>query len=192
MADSVDSVVALFIERHCKQSNRPRTAQETERLLRSHVLPRWRGRTVRDITRRDVLDVLDRVIDGGAPIAANRVLSATRKFFNWCVERDIIASSPCAGVKPPTAERSRDRVLSDSELALVWRAAYEVGGPFGSLVQLLILTGQRRDEVARMEWDELNLKLRLWTMRPERVKNAQEHEVALSEPVITILQFWTG
>src|SRR6185436_6923142 len=103
-------------ERHCNRSNRPRTAKETQRLLQSHVLPRWRGKMAHDITRRDVLDVLDRVVDSGAPIAANRTLSAIRKLFSWCVQRDIIAASPCAGVKPPTEERSRDRVLSDAEL----------------------------------------------------------------------------
>jgi integrase len=186
--DSIENVVAQFIERHCKRSNRPRTVQETGRLLRLHVLPRWRGRTVQDITRRDVLDVLDRVVDNGTPIAANRVLSATRKFFNWCVQRDIIALSPCAGVKPPTPESSRDRVLSDSELKLIWRAAEAVGWPFGPLVQILILTGQRRDEVAQMQWDELNLQMQLWTLQPERVKNDQKHEVPLSETVIAILQ----
>jgi len=187
-ADSVDSVLAQFIERHCKRSNRPRTVQETERLLRLHVLPRWRGRMVHDITRRDVLDALDRVVDDGKPIAANRVLSAVRKFFNWCVERDIIPFSPCAGVKPPTAERSRDRVMSDSELKSIWHAADIVGGPFGVLVNLLVLTGQRRDEVAQMQWAELDLKARLWKLGPERVKNNQQHEVPLADPVIAILK----
>src|SRR5262249_52752960 len=88
-ADSVERVVEEFFERHVRRSNRPRTAQETERLLRQHVLPRWRGRMVHEITRRDVLDILDRVVDGGAPIAANRVLAAVRKFFNWAIARDI-------------------------------------------------------------------------------------------------------
>jgi hypothetical protein len=110
-SDSIEHNAAQFIQRHCKRTNRPRTAQETERLLRMHVLPRWRSRRVQEISRRDVLDVLDRVIDNGTPIAANRVFSAIRKFFNWCVQRDIVAASPCAGVKPPTAERSRNRVL---------------------------------------------------------------------------------
>ena len=155
VADSVELVAAQFIERHCKRSNRPRTAVETERLLNLHVLPRWRGRLLREITRRDVLELLDRVVDSGKPIAANRVLSAVRKLFNWAVARDIIAASPCAGVKPPTAERSRDRVLNDDELRNVWQAAEHVGYPFGSLVKLLILTGQRRDECAGMKWSEL-------------------------------------
>ena len=127
-ADSIDSVVEKFLARHVRRSNRPRTAQETERLLRLHVLPRWRGRTVHEITRRDVLDMLDRVVDGGAPIAANRALAAVRKLFNWCVAQDILSASPCAGVKPPTAERSRDRVLSDDELRLVGRPPTKSAG----------------------------------------------------------------
>ncbi len=186
-ADSVDHVVAAFLDHHVRRSNRPRTAQETERLLRLHVLPRWRGRVVHQITRRDVLDVLDRVVDGGAPIAANRTLSAVRKFFNWCVARDILSVSPCAGVKPPTAERSRDRVLSGDELRLVWHAAEKLG-PLGLLVKLLALTGQRRDEVARMQWVELDLENRLWTLPPERTKNNQPHQVPLSAAVLAVLE----
>jgi integrase len=185
--DTVEAVAREFIERHCKRANRPRTAIETSRLLTLHVLPRWRGRLIRDITRRDVLELLDRLVDGGKPIAANRTLSAVRKMFNWAIARDIINASPCAGVKPPTAERSRDRVLTDDELRNVWRAAGQIGGPFGSLVHLLILTGQRRDEVAQIEWSEIDLKARVWRLPPGRVKNAKGHEIPLSEPAIAIL-----
>ena len=128
-ADSVEAVAAQFVERPLQKGQPAATAAETERLLRLHVLPRWRGRSVHEITRRDVLDVLDHVVDAGEPIAANRTLSAVRKMFNWCVARDIIATSPCAGVKPPTAERSRDRVLSDPELRAVWHAAERGGYP---------------------------------------------------------------
>lgn len=187
-ADSIDRIVEEFLERHVRRSNRPRTGQETERLLRQHVLPRWRGRMVHEVTRRDVLDVLDRVVDSGAPIAANRVLAATRKFFNWCVARDILAVSPCAGVKPPTAERARDRVLSDDELRLVWQAADKLGGTFGPLVKLLTLTGQRRDEVARMRWEEIDIENRLWTLPAERTKNNKPHEAPLSTAVLAVLE----
>jgi integrase len=186
-ADDIETVAAQFIERHCNRSNRPRTAAETARLLQQHVLPRLRGQTVREITRRDVLDVLDRVVDGGAPIAANRTLAAIRKLFNWCVSRDIIALSPCAGVKPPTPERSRDRVLSDDELVAVWRAADKIGRPFGALVHLLALTGQRRDEVAGMRWDELDLEGRLWALPRGRVKTDQGHVVPLSAAAVAII-----
>jgi integrase len=187
-ADSVDRIIEEFLDRHVRRSNRLRTAQETERLLRQHVLPRWRGRMVHEITRRNVLDVLDRVVDGGAPIGANRVFAATRKFFNWCVARDIIAVSPCAGVKPPTAERARDRVLSDDELRVVWAAANKLGGTFGPLVKLLALTGQRRDEVAGMRWDELDLDARLWTLPAGRTKNDKPHDVPLSGAAIAVLK----
>ncbi len=186
--DTVEAVARQFVERHCKRSNRPRTATETQRLLDQHVLPRWRGKLMRDIIRRDVLDVLDRVVDGGKPIAANRTLAAIRKMFNWAVARDIIAASPCAGVKPPTAERSRDRVLTDQELRAVWQAADKIGGTFGALVWLLILTGQRRDEVAGMRWSEIDLEGRRWTLAPARVKNNRPHEIPLSEPAIAILR----
>jgi integrase len=187
-ADSVVHVVEEFLERHVRRSNRPRTVQGTERLLRQHVLPHWHGRMVHDITRRDVLDILDRVVDGGAPVAANRVHAAVRKFFNWCIARDVLAASPCAGVKPPTSERARDRVLSDDELRLVWTAADKLGGTFGPLVKLLALTGQRRDEVARMRWDELDLGARLWTLPAERTKNNKPHEIPLSNAALAVLQ----
>jgi integrase len=186
-ADSVEHIVEEFLERHVRRSTRPRTAQEYERLLRQHVLPHWRGRMVHEITRRDVLNALDRVVDRGAPIVANRVLAVVRKFFNWCVARDIIVTSPCVGVKAPTVERSRDRVLSDEELRLVWKAADKAGYPFGPLVQMLALTGQRRDEVAKIKWEELDFEQRLWTLPRERVKADRSHEVPLSDAALGVL-----
>jgi len=187
--DSIEAVATQFIERHCRRVNRPKTARETERLLRRNVLPRWRGRSIDSITRRDVLDVLDRVVDAGAPIEANRVLAATRKMFSWAVSRDIIAASPCAGVKPPSPERSRDRTLNDAELRSVWLAADQIGWPFGPLVQLLTLTGQRRDEVGRMRWSEVDIEKRLWVLPLERTKTGKTaHEVPLSTAAIDVLK----
>jgi integrase len=186
--DSFDSVLAEFLERHVRRANRPRTAHENERMLRQHVLPYWRGRLIRDITRRDILDILDRIIDSGAPIAANRVLAIVRKMFAWCVSRDILTISPCAGVKPPAIEKARDRVLSDDELRLIWQAAERVGHPYGPLVKMLTLTGQRRDEVARMTWDEVDIENRLWRLPPERMKTGQPHDVPLSNAAIAVLK----
>jgi len=186
--DSVDRVVEQFLERHCRRVNRPKTAYETERLLRRHVLPRWHGRNIDSITRRDVLDVLDRIVDSGASIEANRALAAVRKLFNWALSRDIIALSPCAGVKPPSAETSRDRVLSDDELRQIWKAAEKFGFPFGSIVQLLVTCGQRRDEVGRMRWSEIDFKKQLWTLPRGRMKAKQPHEVPLNALAIDILK----
>jgi integrase len=116
------------------------------------------------------------------------VLAAVRKLFSWAASRDIVPVSPCVGVKPPAAEQSRDRVLSDSELRAVWLAADKLGGPFGALVKLLVLTGQRRDEVAGMCWAEIDLEARLWTLAAERVKNNRPHEVPLSDAAVAVLQ----
>ena len=186
--NTVEAVMNRFIELHCRRANRPRTIEGTQQLLDLHVLPRWRRRLIRDITRRDVLDLLDAIVESGRPVAANRVLSAIRKLFNWAIERDIIPASPCAGVKKPTPEKSRDRVLTDSELREVWISAGHIRGPFGALVHLLILTGQRRDEVARIEWSEVNLKAGLWTLPKHRSKNGESHDIPLSHPAIAILQ----
>ncbi len=133
--------------------------------------------------------MLEGIVADGAPIAANRVHSIVRKFFNWCVEQEIIEVSPCAGLKPPAGkEGSRDRVFSDDELRCAWQAAARLGAPFGAMVQLLILTGQRRGEVAGMEWAELDLERRLWSLPHERVKNDRRHEVPLSPQAIAIIE----
>ena len=185
--DTVAAVVADFIEKHCKRRNRSSTVEETERLFRLHVLPRWRNRPVQSITR-DVRILLDQVIAGGSPVAANRTLAAVRLFFNWAVAHDIVAASPCAGVTRPTPETPRDRVLGASEITAVWHAATAMGGPFGPLVQLLVLTGARRDEVAQMRWSELDLVGCVWRLPPARTKNGKPHEIPLSTLAVAILQ----
>jgi integrase len=190
--DTVEAVARQFLDIHCRRRNRPNTIDATERLLRLHVLPRWGKRLAKDITRRDVLDLLDTIVDGGRPVAANRVLAAVRALFNWAIDRDIVVASPCLGVKMPAPETPRDRTLDDAELAVVWRAAETLGGPFGTLVQLLILLGQRRDEVARGTWDEIDLEAKLWRLPAARCKNGRAHDVPLSGAALDILAALPG
>jgi integrase len=181
--DTVDAAAVQFIERHAKRHYRPRPLQEAERLLRRHVLASWRNRRLDSITRADIRALVDSV---EAPIMANQTLKFVSKFFNWCVDADLLASSPAAGIKKPFAETSRDRVLTDDELRAVWRAAGGIGYPFGSIVQLLALTGQRRGEVAGMRWNEIVGDL--WTLPKERTKNARRHTVPLSRQAMAILE----
>ena len=191
LPDTVGAVVAEFIAAHVKRNNRPRTAEETERLFNLHVLPHWQNRPIKSITRRDVHALLDRVIAGGSPIAANRTFSAIRKLFGWALSRDIVETMPTAGVTRPTEEKARDRVLSDGELKSVWRAAAKIGFPFGPLVQLLILTAARRDEIAGLRWSEIVeiLPDRAVIVLPaERTKNGVQHEIPLSAPAIATLK----
>ena len=97
----------------------------------------------------------------------------------WCVERGLLAASPAAGVKAPGEERARDRVLEPHEVAAIWQASGGLGWPFGALFRLLLLTGQRRDEVARMAWPDLDLDRKLWTLPRELTKADRVHEVPL-------------
>jgi integrase len=181
---SVEDAVAQFLERHGK-NYRPKPRSEAERLLRLHVVGNWGRRKLEEITRADVRAMIARI---EAPVAANRVHSIVRKLFNWAVENDLIVNSPVAGLKAPHAEASRDRVLTDDELRQVWQAAEGLGPLNGAVVRLLVLTGQRRNEVAHMQWGELDLEKRLWTLPRERVKNDRRHEVPLSSQAVTIIQ----
>jgi integrase len=205
--DLFENVARDFIERHAMKQNRETTWRETARILGFKpdpdnagklivvepkkgkpptVLQLWSGRKVQDITKRDVITLLDTVRDR-APVMANRNLAAVRKLFNWCLARDIIQTSPCTLIDPPALESSRDRILSDDELRMIWNAADGDGWPFGPLVKLLVLTGQRLGEVGGMQWDELDLKNKLWTLPAARVKNNELHEVPLSDAAAGIL-----
>jgi integrase len=123
----------------------------------------------------------------GTPYAANKLLKVLRTFFRWCVARTILDRSPVDGIALPSREVSRERTLNDGELAAVLRAARDIGGPFGAIVEMLSLTGQRREEVARMTWAELDLDAQTWTLEGTRTKNRRAHIVHLSEPALRLL-----
>ena len=131
--------------------------------------------------------MLDEIVDRGSPISANRLLATFRKCCGWSVERGLIDVSPCDGVKPPAVNKSRDRVLSDDELRRIWRACDRLAYPFGPLVKLLIITAQRRDEVAGMTAAEVGEASRLWVLPRERAKNDVEHPIPLVAPALAII-----
>lgn len=185
--DLIVSVVEDFLTRHVRKHNKPTTAATATQILHKDVVPIWGRRKVADITRRDVLDLLDKIVDRGSPVMANRVLATVRKFFNWCVDRSIITASPCAGVKAPSQETTRDRVLSDAELRLIWTAAERVGWPFGPFAKLLVLTAQRRDEVAGIARSELQGQGAEWHLPGARSKNGLANIVPLSDAAQAIL-----
>jgi integrase len=183
--DRVEHVVELFIERHAKPKTRD--WRETERMLTKEVVSRWSGRRLSQITRAHVNEMLDEIIDRGAPIHANRVFAQLRKMSRWAVSRGIIERSPCEGMTAPSPETRRDRVLSDDEIRLVWQAFESIGWPFGPIGKLLLLTGARRDEVAALEWREVDLAARTWTLPAARSKNKRPHEIPLSDAAVEIL-----
>ncbi len=185
---SFNKVLDQFVRLYCSHHNRPSTAAETERLLRTAFLPHWESRDVRLIVRQDVLTILDAIVARGAPSTANHAYAAIQKFFNWSVERGLIEISPCLHLKPPAKSQSRERVLSNKEIVTLWKASLTEGYPFGTIYQLLLLTAQRRGEVVGMRWAELDLRQGVWTIPGARTKNGKAHSVPLTPRVRAILK----
>jgi integrase len=186
-ADGVEKVAASFVERYARRNCGASWARETERLLRIEVVPKIGAKRIGEVTRADVHDLLDGMVDRGSPVNANRLLAVLRRMFNWCVERGLVERSPCEKLKAPTPEQARDRVLSDEEISVAWRAFERVGWPFGIIAQLLLLTGARRDEIAAGRWGEIDREARTWTIAKERSKNGVAHEIPLSDAAMRIV-----
>jgi integrase len=199
--DLFENVAVEFLSRHAVKNTRENSFTETARILGlkrgdvdgwdetgKGVTAEWKGRKVQDISRRDVIALLDAIVDRGAPVMANRTLAAVRKLFNWCVGRDIIEASPATLVELPGKENSRTRVLSDDELRLLWKAADGEGYPFGPVIKLMALLGHRENEIARMRWAELDLDGKVWTLSANRTKNNEPHTLPLPDAAVAILE----
>jgi integrase len=173
---------------------RPRYAVEAVRALR-HALAKHLDHPAEDLDRATVVRALDSLSrrpkdKSRAPrgtAIAGRTAAYGRACFTWAMRRGTVASNPFAELPLSTVVNKRDRVLSDEEAAAVWRAAGEAPLPYGAIVHLLMLTGQRRDEVARMTWAELSEDLATWTIPAGRTKNGIPHLVPLSQPTRELL-----
>jgi integrase len=177
-------VVPQFIELYAKPRNR--SWKSTERVL-TKFAP-LNERPINEIRRSHVVFILDGLTASGATIGVNRALAAVKKLFAWCVDRGTIEINPVAGLKAPAKEVSRDRVLTDDELRAYWAAAETEGFPFAQFAQVLVLTGQRRGEVAGMSRSEIDFEKAVWTIPAKRAKNATQHAVPLAPFVIDILK----
>jgi integrase len=184
VADRVDDLLETFISQRLSQN---RSGDEIARLLRRELEP-WAGRSIHEVSKRHVVEVVAAVDQRGAPIAANKTLKSVKTFLHWCVGRAVLNQSPAEGVPLPSREVARDRILDDTELVQIIIAARKIGGPYCCVVEFLVLTGQRREEVAGLTWDELNISQRIWTIPKSRTKNAKAHVVHLSEPALAVLK----
>lgn len=151
------------------------------------MLPAWRGRSLHDIRRRDVVALLDKVAED-RPVLANRTLTLLHKLFAWAVARSILERSPVAGVERPAEETPRNRVLDDEELRSLWRACGSLADDrIAAVVRLLILTGQRRGEVIGMLRSEI-----AGVLPKARTKNGIEHSVPLSTQALAVIEGMPG
>ncbi|MEE4144746.1 MAG: tyrosine-type recombinase/integrase [Halieaceae bacterium] len=164
-----------------------RTGAEDERILKHDVLPRWDKLKAKAIRKREVVALLDKIVERGASTQANRTFACVRKLFNWAAQKDLVESSPCAGVKAPSREKTKDRVLTDDEIRAFWNLS-GLSPRMKAALRLQLLLGQRIGEVVGMRWDELDTTARLWTLPAERAKNMIVHTIPLTDTALEILE----
>ena len=139
--------------------------------------------------RADAVHVLDAVKAGSGPVAANRLRAEARACWTWAVKRGALEANAWEATPRPLArETPRERVLTDAEIGALYRTAVALAEPFGALVRLLVLTGQRRGEVSGMLWGEVDLEAAVWRLPGNRTKNHQAHSVPLSEAAVETLR----
>ncbi len=209
-AETIKDLVEDYIKLYAKPNKR--SWRDDEWMLEREVVPLWGNRKAREITRRDVVRLLDAIVDGSrkvtapttarkhsprkkraprpAPYLANRVFACVRKMFAWAVSRDMLPTSPCLYVPRPAPERTRDRVLTEEELTKLWRAlqAAPATDRVHYVVQLVLCTGQRPGEVLGARWEEIDQEAGWWTIPAERSKNGKVHRVPITPLVDELLE----
>jgi integrase len=204
------AVARQFIDEHARRHTR--RWRETARFLGWHypdegeptmiaggLAQRWSARPIGEVDGHDLYGVIDETRRTGVPgldrhrrkglsDSMGRAMSATlSKMFGWLTQHRKIASNPALGLFRPPAAKPRARVLSDSEIKRFWKATDTLGGPFGAAFRVLLLTGQRLNEVAGMRHEELSDDLATWSIPGHRTKNRRPHRVPLAPMVREII-----
>lgn len=187
-----DMTVAELLELYMSVEARPslKTAGQVERTLRNHLLPLLGDRPLRSIGRADILDLLDGMVQADKAGAAWNVKKYTTRLFNFALERDLLPASPASNLRMRALQRRNEdagRELTDDELRALWAAIGEERSPWRECMKLLLLTGQRRTEIAELRWSEVDKSRKLLALDPARYKTGIEHVVPLSEQAWGVL-----
>ena len=186
--ETFEAAFTEFLNRHVSQN---KSRYEVERQFKHDLRPAFGKSFIKDISKRDVIHLIDAVADRGAKIMANRLLATLKKFFSWAVSRDLINENPCLYLKLPSKETPRERILSHDEIKLFWQAtahlssASDLSNAYERYFKFLLLCGQRRTEVAQMRWRELDGDT--WNIPAARSKNARSHTVPLTNQMKEII-----
>jgi len=177
-----------YIETYAKPNKR--SWQEDERQLGTSLLPKWKTRPAAEISAEDLLAVLNAKVKDGAPVAANRLRALVSRIFTFGAEQRHISptANPVIGVKKPTKETTRDRVLTDEEIRRLWDACATQNPYVCAWFRLRLVTAQRGGELLQMRWQDIDSKSHFWTIPGAFVKNAHGHRVYLNETARKILQ----
>ena len=188
-ATTFGAVAEDFISEKCSKERR---GDEAARILRREVLPAWGDRPIVDIRPIDVVLLLKPIKARGEYIA-HATLAHIKRLFGWAVDSHVygIEVSPADRLKPKSIigeKRPRSRLLTDDEIRALWRACVRMDYPHGKLVQMLLLTGARHNEVARAPWSEFDLTKAAWTIDQARFKSNVEHIVPLTDEMLALLR----
>jgi integrase len=209
--DTVAALIKEYVEKHVRVNMRGRV--EEERVLNVEVLPFWNDCSVRALTRRDIRELVGRIVDRGSPVMANRVLAIVRRLFNFGVRNDWLDANPASLIGKAGREVSRERVLTDAEIGRLWRllsrqpTTRERAAPgrkrstgtddkpicpvsprLAAAIKIRLLTAQRGGEVINMCWRDLDLEAGWWTIPGELAKNGRAHRVPLVPEAIAIIK----
>jgi integrase len=182
---SFSAALDLYVD-SLAQTTRESTKKGTERLLKNHFLPSLQHHQLADLQTHEITKITDRLMQRGQPGAANHAFAAMRSMLRFCVKRRLIPHSPLEGLGLPSRAKARERVLDGDELKAVWRAAETHGWPFGRIVQLLILTGARRQEIGSLRADYI--ADRVCTLPGDVTKNNREHIFPLGDLAADIIK----
>lgn len=182
--DTVGHHVRQYLQGSVRRTQK--SWKETERILMREFVPVLESARLASVSKRDVAQLVEHIARR-APVQAERAFSHIRRFFNWCVEQGLLEANPVSGLRQVSASAEREHVLSDFELAMVWRAVDTCGPLWAAAFKLLILTAQRKSEVLEMEFAELNIAEKIWRIPGRRTKNGRTHEVPLTEQMLKII-----
>lgn len=184
---TVAATIADYVDGYCKPNQRQ--WKQTAAMLNSHVVPRLGKKLLVELRRADVVELLDDLQNKrGFTDQCDRVLTTIKHMLNWSVEREWIEINVVQPIKKRFKSDSRDRVLSDDELKAIWTVADGLPDPSRGIVKMLLLTGQRRDEIREMEWAEVDLEKGIWVLPAARNKGKRDHVVPLVPEVRAILE----
>ncbi len=188
-AETVVDLVVEYIERHAKPNMKPATAAEDERMLNRDVISHLGKRKAKEITRRDLIIVLDGIEDRGAPVARNRVAGVLSRMFRFAIDRGIVDASPAFGIRHLDEGKGRDRFLSPDEIRSLWIGIDEMGAspPMRVAIKFALATGQRRAEVVGIERSEIDDAEAVWLLPAARTKPGRENVIPLPPLIMALV-----
>jgi integrase len=181
------ALASKYIDDYAKL--RKKSWQEDQRQLDADLLPKWKTRPAVEISADDLLAILNAKVKNGSPVAANRVRALVSRIFTFGTEQRLVppTANPVIGVKKPTKETRRDRVLTPDEIRRIWDACDTQNPYVSAWFRLRLVTAQRGGELLQMRWQDVDAKSHFWTIPAQFVKNAHGHRVHLNGLALKLL-----